>query len=413
MSRVWQFVCAVGMLSGAAASASADDWPMWRGPRGDGISHDTEAPLHWSSTENIAWKTSIPGVGRSSPIVLGTRVYLTTGDVADQSRRVMCIDRETGKLLWNVVVHRGPEGQMHRNNTTASSTPAADDRRVYAAFVDDQGLRVAALDHAGNILWTATPGTFFSQHGFAASPVLCRDGVIVNGHQDGEAFVVMLSRETGRELWRYKPAVNLRSFSTPVVIAHAGQDQLILTGASQTVALDPATGEKIWFASGPSEKFVSTPAVGHGLVFSFGGSDEKRAMAVRLGGRGDVLESHLVWRNERSMPYVPSPLLLGDYLHIVNDSGIYTCLDPTTGKTLHTGRKLGPVYSSPIAVAGRIYFFEDSGRCTIIENGSAFQVIAVNELHEGVVTMPAPTDGSLIVRTSSNVIRIGRRDPGE
>src|SRR5262249_25687210 len=158
-------------------------------------------------------------------------------------------------------------------------------------------------------------------------PVLYENGVIVNGHQDGEAFVVMLNRLTGNEIWRYKPAVNLRSFSTPVLTRHNGRDILVLTAASQTVGLDPAAGRVVWYAGGPSDKFVGTPSVGPGLVFSFGGSDEKRAMAVRLGGQGDVSDTHVAWRCDRSMPYVPSPLLLGDYLHVISDAGIYTCLD--------------------------------------------------------------------------------------
>ncbi|MDP1796323.1 MAG: PQQ-like beta-propeller repeat protein [Planctomycetaceae bacterium] len=402
-----RIVVCVGLICGSFVNFGiAEDWPMWRGTRGDGISLAENVPLKWSATENIAWKTPVPGVGRSSPIVLGDQVYLTTGGPADETRRVLAFDRATGQLLWNVSVHRGPGGQMHRFNTTASSTPAANEKRVYAAFVDDQGLRVAALDHSGKIVWNVTPGNFFSNHGFAASPVLYGPGVIVNGHQDGNAFVVMLDRATGKEVWRYTPAVSLRSFSTPLVIEHDGQDQLILTGSTQTVALNPLTGEKIWFAAGPSEKFVCTPSAGHGMVFSFGGSDAKRAMAVRLGGHGDVTESHIVWRNDKAMPYVPSPLLVGDFLHIVNDAGIYTCLDPVSGKILQTGRKFGPVYSSPVSAAGRIYFFEDSGRCTVIESSAEFNILAINEIGEEMVTTPAPTNRGFFVRTDRHLMNL-------
>src|SRR5262249_21409006 len=188
------------------------------------------------------------------------------------------------------------------------------------------------------------------------------------------------------------------------------QDLLVLTGAAQTVGLNPVTGSVVWFAGGPSEKFVSTPSVGHGLVFSFGGSDEKHAMAVRLGGRGDVSETHIAWRSDRSMPYVPTPLLLGDYLHVMNDTGIYTCFDPQTGTTLHTGRKLGPVFSSPVSAAGRIYYFEDSGKCTVIENGPRFSVIVENDLNEPVQTTPAVFGGQTFVRTVSHLVCIGATD---
>ena len=393
-----------------AGTLNAEDWPGWRGPRGDGISRDVTAPLHWSATENIAWRTPLPGVGRSSPIVIGNHVVVTAGDPTDETRRVICVDESTGKILWNVTAHQGPAGTMHRFNSTASSTPVSDGKFVFAAFADDKGLYVVAVDFEGKIVWSKNPGTYFSNHGFAASPVLYGEGVIVNGQQDGDAFVCMLRKFDGNELWRFKPTMNLRSFSTPVLTTFDGQDQLILTGASQTLGLDPKTGEQIWFADGPSQKFVCTPAVGHGMVFSFGGSPDKHAMALRLGGRGNVLETHLKWRNERSMPYVPSPILVGERLHVINDSGVYTCLDAHTGETLCSGRKLGSVYSSPFSVADRIYFFEDSGACTIIQNSSDFQVLARNELSETVQTTPAVCHGSLYVRTESNLIRIGGKD---
>jgi outer membrane protein assembly factor BamB len=399
-------IVALLLVAAAASPSRGEDWPAWRGPRGDGTSRETEVPLSWSATENIAWRTAVPGTGRSSPVVVDTRVFLTTAEAADESRRLLCFDRERGTLLWNTVVHQGAAGVMHRLNSPASSTPVGDAERVYAVFVDDQGMRVVAADLSGAVVWSASPGSFQSQHGFAAGPLLFGEGLIVNGQQDGEAFVVMLHRATGAELWRYRPQVNLRSFSTPLVIQHDGDDQLILAGASQTVALAPLTGKLLWFADGPSQKFVSTPAVGHGLVFSFGGSPEKRAMAIRLGGSGDVSDTHVVWRNERAMPYVPSPLLVGEYLHVISDAGIYTCLDPRSGETLSTGRKLGPVSSSPVAVAGRVYLFEDSGKCTVIRNGPAFDVLATNEIGEPVYSTPAITAASLFVRTEAHLIRI-------
>ncbi len=385
---------------------SADDWPAWRGPLGNGVSAETDAPMKWSASENIAWKTAIPGKGRSSPIVSGGRVFVTTGVEEDQSRRVICIDRNDGKILWSVSVHHGPGGKMHLDNTMASSTPAADGERVFAAFVDDQGMKVVALDYDGRIVWEKSPGTFFSNHGFAASPVIYQDGVIVNGHQDGTAFVVMLDRKSGDEIWRYTPAVNQRSFSTPVLTRFEGQDQLILTGAQQTVGLNPATGELLWNAAGPSEKFVCTPSVGHGMVFSFGGSPSKKSLAVRLGGTGDVSETHVAWRNERAMPYVPSPLLAGDYLHIITDLGVYSCIEPVTGKVLHTARAFGSTYSSPVAVGDRIYMFEDIGRCTIFENRPGFHVLAKNSLDEEVYSTPAVSNGQLFVRTTTAIVCI-------
>ncbi|MEI7698916.1 MAG: PQQ-binding-like beta-propeller repeat protein [Planctomycetia bacterium] len=405
--RNFKPVTLIAVLLAVTNTVSADDWPAWRGPRGDGISLEVDVPLSWSTDSNIAWRTELPGVGRSSPIVSGNSVFLTTGVADDLTRRVLCLDRKDGRILWNTVVHQGPGGKMHQDNTMASSTPVTDGESVFAVFVDDSGMTVAALDNGGNIRWKTSPGSFFSNHGFAASPVVFGPGVIVNGHQDGTAFVIMLDKSTGKELWRYTPAVNLRSFSTPVLIQHAGQHQLILTGSQQTVALDPTDGTVIWYAAGPSEKFVCTPSIGHGMVFSFAGSPDKKALAVRLGGQGDVSETHVVWRNERGMPYVPSPLLMGDYLHIVNDLGVYSCIEPKTGEVLHTARALGSTYSSPVAAAGRIYMFEDTGRCTIFENRPGFHVMSRNDLSEEVYTTPAISNGHIFVRTVNAMVCIG------
>lgn len=407
MSRIITLSVLLLICSPRPLHLHADDWPAWRGPRGDGISTEANAPVAWSPEKGIVWKTQLPGLGRSSPIVAGDCVYVTAGTPEDSARRVLCINRHSGKILWNTIVHQGPPGKMHQHNTTASSTPATDGRHVYAVFADDVGLTVAALTCDGEIVWKASPGSFYSNHGFAASPVIYREGVIINGQQDGTAFVTMLDGNSGKELWRYTPAVNQRSFSTPVLTTNEGRHLLILTGSQQTAALDPTTGELIWSVQGPSEKFVCTPSVGHGMVFSFAGSPDKKSLAVRLGGHGDVTESHVAWRSERSMPYVPSPLLVGEYLHVVNDIGIYTCIEPKTGTVLHTARAAGSTYSSPIAAAGRIYLFEDTGRCTIFENRPGFHVLARNEIGEEVYTTPALANGQLFVRSVNALFCIG------
>jgi outer membrane protein assembly factor BamB len=397
----------LSLLAFLVPTAMAEDWPGWRGPHGDGTTTDS-GPLTWGPNKNIAWRTPIPGIGRSSPIVSGGRVYVTSGVEEDLSRRMIALDAGNGRVLWNAVVHTGPAGQAHRQNTTASSTPVTDGKRVYAVFVDDTAMTVVAVDTNGEVAWRVEPGTYYSQHGFAASPVLTDYGLVINGQQDGDnSFVVTLDPETGKEVWRYRPATNLRSFSTPVLIEHNGQEQLILSGSSETVGLDPATGKLIWSTDGPSQKFVCTPSVGHGLVFSFGGSPSKSGYAIPLGKTGKLKYSDLAWKLDRSMPYVPSPVLFGDYLHIANDQGIYTCIEPATGKVLLTERRFGKVYSSPVAAGDRIYIFEDSGACTVIANGPDFQELARNELGDVLIqTTPAIVDGSLFIRTEQDVIAI-------
>jgi outer membrane protein assembly factor BamB len=406
-TRVALFILLTSGLS--QLIASGEDWPMWRGPRGDGISDDASVPTEWSTTKNIRWKTPLPGQGLSSPIVVGDSVFVTSVVPADQARFLIRLDKATGRVLWTSLIHTGPIENQHKFNNSASSTPASDGKSIFCTFVDNEKLVAASVGFDGIVQWKVSPGSFFSKHGFAASPIVCEEGVVVNGHQDGAAFVVMLDRKDGHEIWRYKPDTDLRSFSTPVLTHEGGQRQLILSGAKQTLGLNPSTGERIWFAEGPTEKVVCTPSVGHGQVFAFGGSPETKAFSVKLGGTGDVTQSHVAWRRERGMPYVPTPLLYGDFLHVVDDSGIYTCMDPTTGEVLKNLRKGGNTYSSPIGIHDRVYSFDDSGKCTVFENNPGYQIIAVNELNDPVQTTPAISDGCLFVRSEQFLWCIGEQ----
>ena len=388
--------------------AKAEDWPMWRGPRGDGVSTESTAPLEWSDSEGVRWKRAIPGRGLSSPIVKGDAIYLTTFVPEENSRRLIRVDRYSGAITWDIEIHRGPVEQQHRFNSCASSTPAADSQTIYSVTVDDEKMWVIAVDSDGKQRWKVTPGGFGSQHGFAASPILFKDMVIINGHQDGEAFIAAMNCQSGETCWRYKPAVNLRSFSTPVLTEFEGTTQLIVTGANQTIGLNPTSGELLWFVEGPSQKAVSSPSVADGMVFSFAGSPSEKAMAIRLGGKGDVTTSHVVWRSEKAMPYVPSPVLAGGLLHVINDAGIYNCIEPSSGKVLKTVRRGGNGYSSPVVAAGRVYLFEDSGRCTVIANDPTYTVLAINELNEETQCTPAFVDGNMIVRSAHHLWCIGQ-----
>jgi len=318
------------------------------------------------------------------------------------------LDRNSGSIIWDVEVHSGAIEKQHKFNTCASSTPATDGTRIYCVFVDDKKMVVSAVDWDGKVAWSVSPGGFYASHGFAASPVLCDGGVLVNGHQDGGAFVVLLDGAIGDEKWRYKPDTDLRSFSTPVLANIKGSRQLILSGAKQTVGLDPESGEKIWWVDGPTEKFVCTPSIGLGHIFSFGGSPSERACAIRQGGQGDLTKTNVVWTKERSMPYVPTPLLMGKYLHIVNDAGIYSCVEPVSGDVLKTLRKGGNTYSSPVGIGDKVYLFDDTGLCTVIRNNDSYEIIATNMLDELVQASPAISNGSLYVRSERHLWKIGK-----
>jgi outer membrane protein assembly factor BamB len=405
--RLCYFAIALIVMLAWGAETKCEDWPMWRGPRGDGIGKGPDIPTTWSTTENICWKSSIPGDGRSSPIVCRDSVFVATWLPDTLSRRLIRLDRNSGAIVWDVDVHSGPIEKQHKFNTSASSTPATDGNRIYCVFVDDEKMVVSAIDWDGKTVWSVSPGSFYASHGFAASPVLCDGGVLVNGHQDGGAFVVLLDGAAGKEKWRYKPDADLRSFSTPVIATVHGGRQIILSGAKQTVGLDPETGEKIWWVDGPAEKFVCTPSIGLGHVFSFGGSPSERAFAIRQGGTGDLTKTNIAWTNVRSMPYVPTPLLLDQYLHIVNDAGIYTCLEPVSGKVLKTLRIGGNTYSSPVGIADKVYIFDDTGLCTVIRNSGDFELLSKNALEELVQASPAISNGAIFVRGERHIWKIG------
>ncbi|MCU0718544.1 MAG: PQQ-binding-like beta-propeller repeat protein [Pirellula sp.] len=414
---------ALGLIAAASLSTMtrslADDWRAWRGTRGDGISRDDKAPLTWSEKENVKWKIPCSGIGASSPIIVDDKVFFTSFDPATSMRRLICVKLEDGSLVWSTDAHSGPVENQHRDNTSASATPTSDGQAIYAVFVDDKEMNVVACDMNGQLLWKKSPGSFFSKHGFAASPVLCKEGLIVNGHQDGQAFIVLLDPKTGESKWRYQPDINLRSFSTPFVTNYDGKERIIVAGANQTVCIDPDTGKRVWHVDGPTEKVVSTVSVGFDHVFSFGGSPEPRAIAFRIAAasadgprwlEGDLTKTQISWSQIKNMPYVPTPLLYGKFLHVTNDEGIYNCLEPLTGKTKKATRLGASTYSSPIGVADRIYMFDDEGNCTVIKNNDQFEVLAKNGLGERVQTLPAFSDGSMIVRSAEHLWCIEERE---
>lgn len=409
----------VAMSIPTVTHSIADDWRAWRGTRGDGISRDDKAPLNWSDKENVKWKIPCSGIGASSPIIVDGKVIFTSFEPKSLVRRIVCVTLADGSAVWSTDAHSGPVENQHRDNTSASATPTSDGKAIYAVFVDDKEMNVVACDMNGKLLWKKSPGSFFSKHGFAASPVLCKDGLIVNGHQDGQAFIVLLDTNSGECKWRYQPDINLRSFSTPFVTTCGDEERIIVAGANRTVCLDPSTGKSVWHVDGPTEKVVSTVSVGFDHVFSFGGSPEPRAIAVRISQAsadgpkwlaGDLTKTQISWSLKKNMPYVPTPLLYGEFLHVTNDEGIYNCLDPRTGKTKNATRLGASTYSSPIGVAERVYMFDDEGNCTVIKNNGQFELLAKNALGERVQTLPAFSNGSMIVRSAEHLWCIEERE---
>lgn len=262
----------------ALQPAVAEQWPGWRGPRGDGSSAEQDVPLQWdaASGENIVWKINLPGQGHSSPIVWGDRLFLSTCLSEQQQRLLLCFDTRTGKELWRVEVLTAPLETIHRFNSFASATPATDGELVYVPFLNVSGQKVpapnvgaprditpgrivlTAIDFDGSQRWQADVGDFLSAHGFCSSPVIYKDLVILNGDHDGAGYLVALDRRSGREVWRTPREQGIRSYVTPIIRNIQGQDQLVLSGSGHIASFDPASGTMLWKVRGPAEQFVAS-----------------------------------------------------------------------------------------------------------------------------------------------------------
>ncbi|MGB7219918.1 MAG: PQQ-binding-like beta-propeller repeat protein [Vicinamibacterales bacterium] len=391
----------------------AEDWPQFRGPGGQGHSTERGLPVEWSETRNIVWKTRIQGLGWSSPVVAGGRVWITTA-VKDRSGslRALAFDVETGREVVNTEVFRvGNVDAPNPKNSLASPTPIVDGDRVYVHFGSDG---TAALTTAGEIVWK-TRLQYESMHGNGGSPIVYQDLLIFSCDGPDTAFVVALDKATGKVRWktaRRRPFD--QAYTTPLVIRVGDADQIVSVGAYRAAAYEPLTGKEIWRVSYPvrfPEGFsnVLRPVYGHGLVFISGGFNEPSFLAVRADGKGDVTSTHVAWTLTRGAPLTPSPLLVGDELYLVNDTGVAMCLDAKTGQPYWQAR-IGLGFSaSPVFADGRIYFQSEDGVTTALAPGKVFQKIATNELDGAMLSSMAISGGSIFIRTNHDLYRIGDR----
>lgn len=419
--RCWiQSFLAVSLLSNFA---SAEDWPAWRGPRGDGTSTDAKLPTKWTATENIAWKVPIPGIGHSSPIVLGDKIFVTTCLVDDGSgtkptaRQLMCLNRADGKVVWSQTVCSTPLEKKHTLNSFASGTPVTDGETVFVTFFesdsDDEKINrgqmvVAAYDLSGKRLWIVRPGRFSSTHGYCSSPVLFEDLVIVNGDHDGDAYLVGLKKSDGSTVWKTPRENKTRSYCTPIIRTFGGPPQLILSGSKSVCSYDPRTGARIWNIDGPTEQFVASMVDDGKLLFMTAGFPERHILAIKPNGHGNVTDSAIVWRTKEYCGYVPSPIICGEYFLLVNDKGIASCFKAETGERMWYER-IGPGFSASLITAGGlVYFTSDRGETTIVRPGPTYEEIAKNPLDEDCFSSAAASDGKLYFRTLGHLVCIGK-----
>ncbi len=404
---------------------SAENWPGWRGPHGDGISNEKDVPKLWSEKKNIVWKIAIKGEGHSSPIVWGDRIFLTTSLTEQNERRLLCFDKLTGRLLWDKLVVQSPPESIHRLNSRASGTPATDGKMVYVTFMRAEGAKVvapnvgsermitpgkiivAAYDFKGEQKWKTNVGDFISAHGFNSCPVVFEDLVIINGDHDGDAYIVALDCNTGKEKWRILRENKTRSYVTPIIREIKGRTQMLLSGSLSVASYDPRTGKRHWVLDGPTEQFVASMVYNGKYVFVTGGYPERHILAIKPDGTGNITDTHIAWRTTRGAAYVPSPVVVGRYLLIVADSGIASCFDAMSGKRHWQERLPGGHSPSPVSANGLVYFTSDRGITSIVRPGTTFEVLAKNNLGEPVSASPAISQGQLFIRTHQHLYCIG------
>jgi outer membrane protein assembly factor BamB len=420
LAAVLLIVAATGVGSQAAPDVvrmieadgvAAKYWPRWRGPSGQGLVPDGPYPDRWSARENVAWRTPVAGRGNSSPIVWGDRIYLTTAYDGGQRLAIVGFQRTDGKQLFETFVPPGSSEPGHPKNGHASATPVTDGRRVYASF-GSNGLLAVDLD--GKFVWHRPVGRLANYHGSAGSPVLYKDRLFIyqdhGGSDAGGSFVAAFAADTGKPLWRTAREASV-GWGTPVVINANGRDELVVSSQRRVQAYDPASGKELWSVSGNTFEVIPTPVVGHGLVFCASGRAGP-TMAIRPGGNGDVTSTHVAWSVAKGSPFVPSPMLLGDVLYLVNDmQSIVTAYEAKSGALLFQGR-LGSerregFSASPVAVNGQVFFTNDDGETFVLKAGRTFALSHVNQLGEPVLASPALVDGRWYFRTASSLLAIG------
>jgi outer membrane protein assembly factor BamB len=391
----------------------AEDWPGWRGPRGDGTSAEKTIPLEFGPDHNVRWKMRVPGSGYSSPIVVGKRLFLTSCDEKTKRRLLLCLERDSGQELWQREVVVAPLENKHPLNSFASGTPACDGERVYVSFLSRQEMLVVCYDLEGKELWRKSPGKLLSRHGFCTSPVLHKELVILNGDQDAQAYIVALDRRTGEEKWRADRPNRTRSYCTPILIPdplREGATQLVLSGSKCVTGYDADTGQLLWIHDGPTEQYVASLVYHQGILFLTTGFPEFHLMGIRPTGKGKINGSeHVVWHlphrenGARGASYVPSPLAHDGYFYVVSDQGYLGCIEAKTGKRLWL-KKLGRRHSaSPILVRGHLLLPDDEGKVWIVKASPTFELVRTIDMKQTIYASPATADGLLFLRTTEQL----------
>lgn len=400
------FLLSLCLMAWSASLALAqDNWPRWRGPLQDGHHPGQNLPLEWDES-NVAWRVELPGDGQSSPCIWENRIFLTGSQERGTKRVVFCIDKNSGDLLWERTAWEGQPEPTHKENGYASATCATDGEFVYA-FFGKGGLHCFTID--GRRVWSKDLGPFQGPWGVAASPVIVRNMVIQNCDADANARLMAFDRTTGEELWS-TPREQTRGWSTPILIQTKAREELVLNGHSNVRAYDPETGSELWRCDSFNGRGSPTATYGDGLVFLVCGL-RGDMYAVRPGGTGNVTRTRMQWHTTRPGGRdLPSPIVIGNYVLVMNKSGILCCYQADSGKELYRERVGGAHSASPISYRGRALFQDWNGKTYVVKPGPKLELEAENSLgnRDGEIfrASPVPNAGSVYLRSNTHLYKV-------
>ena len=372
----WLLAGLMGTWLCQATLGAEGDWPQWRGPLSDGHSSEANVPVKWDD-KSILWKTELPGVGQSSPVIAGDRIFLTAEQQRGRERIVFCVDRTSGKIVWQETVWTGEPEKSHDMNGWASATCATDGQSV-VAFFGRGGLHGFSVE--GKKLWSRDLGTFAGPWGTGASPIIVGQTVIQNCEAEETASIAAFDLKTGKTVWETPRDVPQRGGWSSPVLTHGEKREVVLNGFNGVTGYDPADGKKLWFCKSFAGRGEPTAVPGNGVVFMLNGL-QGDFYAVRPGGQGEVTSSHMAWHTPRKVVRdQPSPIVAGGVVTVVSMEGVGIGYDEKTGRELWRDRLGGNFTSSPIAANGLVYFQSNSGETVVIKPGETFDVVARNAL---------------------------------
>jgi outer membrane protein assembly factor BamB len=395
-------------------------WPQWRGPMATGAAPQADPPLQWSETNNVKWKAVIPGDGNSTPIVWGGRVFILTAvpvgqgggggsEIPDQAYQfiVLCHDRQTGKVLWQKIARQEVPHEGHQENNTFASASPVTDGEVLCAFFGSRGMH--CYDFDGNLKWERDFGKMRTRNGFGegSSPALYGDTVVICWDQEGAGFITAMDKGTGKELWR-QPRHESTGWSTPLIVERDGRPQVIVNATGRVRSYDLATGKELWECGGQTANAIPTPVASADVVYVTSGFRGSALQAIKLGRAGDLTGTDaILWSHDKNTPYVPSPLLVDNFLYVVTgNNAILSCFDAATGQPEFEHERLEGIYgiyASPVAAKDRVYVLSREGVCLVLKKGPKPEILATNRLDDHTDASPALAGKEIFIRGHHNL----------